>query len=106
MFNCCPQGELPDLSEHIWLEINAVYSFVDQQGQTSCQAIFGIASGIHSPEELLGPTFDPAQLFYTVHSRDQDDDAEALHDEKSLDAIKSIAASIVQQYPHLTTLVN
>lgn len=106
MYNCCPQGELPDLSEHISLEINAVYSFVNEQGQTNCQAIFGIDSGMLTPEELLGPTFDPAQLFYTVHSRDQDDDAEALHDDKSLDVIKSIAAKIVQQYPHLTTLVN
>lgn len=105
MFNCCTEGKLPNLDEHTSLEINAVYSNLVGD-ETCCEALFGVASGQLSVETLLEPGFNQDELFYTIYSRHEDGDVEALHDEKSLDEIKLVASRIVELYPHLTLLIN
>ncbi len=107
MFNCCTNGLLPDLTDFQGLEINAVYTFKKPDSdETFCEALFGVASGVVTIESCLEPGFDENEVFYSVYARDQDGYAEALHDEKSLEAIKSIAAVIELKYPHLTTIIN
>lgn len=107
MFNCCTNGLLPDLSDFQGLEINAVYSYQDPDSEiTCCEPLFGVASGTVSIESLLEPGFDKSEVFYSVYARDHDGYAEALHDEKSLESIKSIASDIAQKYPHLTITIN
>lgn len=107
MFNCCTNGLLPDLSDFQGLEINAVYSNLGPESEdTSCEPLYGVASGVVSIESLLEPGFDKSEVFYSVYARHQDGDVEALHDEKSLESIKSIATDIAQKYPHLTITIN
>jgi len=103
-FNCCTNGQLPDLSESTAIEITAVFVEMMPDGSTCCVPIFGIASGRVSLEESISD--DEGELIYTVYHRDSEGYAYALHDEDFLDDAKRVAEAIITLYPHLTVTLN
>lgn len=96
-YNCCTNGELPDMAMFQHLEINAVYDFGNDE-ESNIEALFGVASNKVDIKALVSDDFDPAKLFYTVYGRNQHGEAEALHDESTLDEIMRIAKDLSNQF--------
>lgn len=104
-YNCCTNGKLPDMSEFISLEVNAVYPFGDPDGDTYCEALFGVASNKARAEDYLDEESDLSQLFFTVYGRNSAGEAEALHDESCLEEIMAVANDLSSRF-NLELLIN
>lgn len=97
-YNCCTNGVLPDMTKFISLEVNAVYPFTSEESEsfedTFCEAQLGVAS---KKVELEGD-LNPADLFYSVYGRYEDGEAEALHDESTLEQIMVVANDLSKRF--------
>jgi hypothetical protein len=97
-FNCCNNGELPDLSESASLEISAVFVATLDDDSTDSRALFGVASGAVNHEDLIDKN-EVGELVYTVYHRHQEGWAEALHDADTLTSAQIVASQIAAKYP-------
>ena len=96
-YNCCTNGKLPDMGKFDSLEVNAVYPHENETGETHCEPLFGVASKKVEPKDLLSDE-DPTKLFFTVYGRNADGEAEALHDEPTLEEIMAVANDLSKRF--------
>lgn len=86
-YNCCPEGQLPDLSEFSALTIFPVLPNSNIDGNTVCQIV--------TPSELNTLTENQhATLMYTLHARTNDGDLAPLHDDSDLVSLLKISKQL------------
>lgn len=96
-YNCCKHGILPTMSEFSSLEVKAVYPFEDPKLGQFCEALSGVASNRIQLEDFLDDE-DPSKLFFTVYGCNEDGEAEALHDEPTLEKIMVVANDLSKRF--------
>lgn len=97
-YNCCTHGILPDMAVYRSLEVRAVYPFEDKENGQFCESLPGIASKRLQLEDFLTEEESPAKLFFTVYGCFDDGEAEALHDESTLDQIMVVADELSKRF--------
>lgn len=108
-FNCCENGQLPNMKVFTNLEVALI-----KVGKDGSHAVVPGAAEDNRPVTdkecvslLMGDFSDPEALNFTVYGRyapsDDNEGTEALHDCKSYEEAESLVNALTNRFTHLTT---